>query len=209
MLQTRNDNGWFDGGPGWWQDRELNGVLTLPASLEGKIDVNLSLGVGEVVVNGDLHNVQADVGAGTLYINNTFNTGEFSAGIGSIVLSEGGSSAVIEAGAGDVLALGTYDSLSVEVGIGSFSFEGTVKEKADFMFDMGDGSLFFDQSLPRETRIESNIANVTIDMPRVPIQLDAPYSVLASAEDAGYEIHGGEDAPRVLVLVDMGDVSFY
>ncbi|KAB1641944.1 DUF4097 family beta strand repeat-containing protein [Gulosibacter chungangensis] len=209
VLQARNDGSWFNGGPNWWQDRELEGVLTLPSELEGNIDVNIELGVGEVTINGELRDIHAEVGTGILYVNNTFNTGEFSSGVGSIVLSEGGGNATIDAGTGDVLATGAFESLTAEVGIGSFTFEGNVTDRADFTFDMGDGHIHFVESMPRETRIETNIGNVELDIPQVPIALDAPLNVVAAAEDAGYQVDGGADAPQVLILVDMRNVTFY
>lgn len=208
-VTDQRGNEWFNNGPWGWDDLKVEGVLTVPAALEGKLNLNLDVGAGSVTVNGKLDAINASVSTGELLVNEQFNTGEFKVEVGQLTLEQGGSSADIQVSAGSAVAFGSYDSLVARVDIGSFQLDGTVQDLADVQVDAGEAYLVFKETMPLDTQVETSIGDLSIQMPQVPIQLEAPRHVRAQAEGAGYDIDGGPDAPRVLVMLELGDVNFY
>lgn len=208
VLESRDESSWFGEGASSWREREVRGVLTLPGSLQGAVDFEIEVEAGTVSVNGEANAIEASIGAGQLIVNDRFETGTFSAGAGSVILHQGGGSARVEAGAGEIQAYGSYDELDVTVSVGSFILEGTVRDRAQIVIETGSGNLAFLETMPQDTRVETSIGDIDISVPDVPIELDAPRSVRLSAEDAGLEVDGGPDAAQVLILTDIGDVTF-
>lgn len=209
VLESHDGSSWFRGGPLSWEGREVEGILTLPASLEGVVDLSIEVGAGRVIVNGEVDAIDASVGAGELVMNERFETGVFSVGMGSVDLQQGGKSAEVKTDAGEANLFGEYEKLDAEVNVGELTLEGTVRDSAQILVEAGNADLTFVETMPSETRIETSVGDVDITMPNVAIELDGPRMVRERAEQSGYDIDGGASAPQVLVIVELGDVTFH
>ncbi|MGO1543117.1 MAG: hypothetical protein ACTHXA_02130 [Gulosibacter sp.] len=193
-----------------WNSRgqEIIGTLTLPADLQNSIALNADVGVGRLVVNGELGAVEADVDVGELVLNERFDTGTFHSSVGSVSLMSGGGQAHMSTNTGRINARGEFDILTMEVDIGQLEADVTVHERAEFIVETGDGQVMLNDPMPAETIIDTNIGSVDASFADVPMQFEASRDVAADAEDAGYTTNAGADAPKVSIHSNIGDVEF-
>ena len=124
VIVVDTDRGFFGGfclfGCGWSTDRA---TLTLPKSLEGAIDADLTLGSGSIDANGDFRVLDLDVSAGDLTVRGTAEVldTQVSAGRANIELdSVREASFEVSAGRIDVDLTGDApERVSVEVAAGA------------------------------------------------------------------------------------------
>lgn len=194
--------------PWFVPDVRVNAVLTLPASLEGELDLRAEVGTGELEVQGDLRDVEADVELGRFHHEGRFDSGVFAADVGEIYLDGGGAAADVTTNIGSLHAYGEYGRLDARTDVGDLFVDARVHEHLGVNVSTGAADLTLRESLPADAMLASEIGDIRVAMPDEPLRMDAGERVLAAALDAGYDLSGGEDGPRVTVSLGIGDIEF-
>lgn len=203
VIETQRNRSWFGIG-----NTDLRATLHLPSRLEGVVEIDAEVDVGELIVRGDVARLHAELDVGDLTLEGSVAAATLQVGLGRATLEGGGGAIEASTDAGELRLFGDFDELRTRAELGTIVLDGTVRTMLAVEVAVGDATVALHDALPARAELHADLGSISVAMPDEPFQLAAAASIRDAAEAEGFDIDGGAAAPEFIASASVGDVSF-
>ena len=201
VIETSRRISWFGN-----DDHTFAATLHLPARLEGLVELEADVDVGELTVEGDLARLGGGVDVGDLTVNGAVAEATVDVGVGRASLLGGGGAVTATTDTGELVVAGEFDRVEARTDLGKLTVEGTVRELLTADVAMGSAEITLGPALPGRVELSADLGDIALTLPDEPFQLTAAANIRDAALAQGFTIDAA--SPEVVITTGLADVTF-
>ena len=186
----------------------VTGTLTLPATLQGVLDLQVDLNGGAVLIDGPVATLHGTMNAGVLTVLNHVRDVNLSASMGTVDLAGGGSNVTLDISAGSAYLDGDFDTIDITADAADIHVDGQTHLAFTAQMNLSELSLRLGPTPPADITISSETGSAFLDLPPGTYQLaHNEGAAVTTTIDPSFNVNGGADSPRITLETSWSDVT--